>query len=46
MVDQIRISVAVVTYNGVRYLAAQLDSILNQLGEEDEVVISDDGSKD
>ncbi|QUO33450.1 glycosyltransferase family 2 protein [Faecalicatena sp. Marseille-Q4148] len=46
VVDQIRISVAVVTYNGVRYLEQQLVSILNQLGEEDEVVISDDGSND
>lgn len=41
-----RISVAMATYNGGRYLEAQLDSILSQLGEEDEVVISDDGSSD
>lgn len=46
MVEQIRISVVVVTYNGVRYLEEQMDSILMQLGEEDEVVVSDDGSKD
>lgn len=41
-----RISVAMATYNGGRYLGEQLDSILCQLGEEDEVVISDDGSSD
>lgn len=40
------ISVAMAVYNGEAYLAAQLDSILSQLSEEDEVVISDDGSVD
>jgi glycosyltransferase involved in cell wall biosynthesis len=34
------------TYNGERYLKEQLDSILIQLGGEDELVISDDGSTD
>lgn len=33
-------------YNGEKYLKEQLDSILQQLGEKDEVVISDDGSAD
>ena len=42
----IRVSVAMVTYNGASYLRQQLDSILPQLGEQDELVISDDGSKD
>ena len=42
----VRISVAMVTYNGELFLEEQLDSILNQLKEKDEVVISDDGSKD
>ncbi len=42
----IRISVALVSYNGAKYLRQQLDSILCQLGEQDELVISDDGSTD
>lgn len=41
-----RISVAMVTYQGRNYIKEQLDSILVCLGEEDEIVISDDGSKD
>jgi len=41
-----RVSVAMAVYNGEKYLNAQLDSILQQLGEKDEVVISDDGSTD
>lgn len=40
------ISVCIATYNGERYLLKQLESILPQLGENDEVIISDDGSKD
>lgn len=42
----IRISVAMVTYNGEKYIEEQLDSILVNLGADDEVVISDDGSTD
>ncbi len=34
------------TYNGELYIAEQLQSILTQLGEDDEIVISDDGSID
>lgn len=34
------------TYNGGRYLREQVDSILIQLGEEDELIVSDDGSTD
>jgi glycosyltransferase involved in cell wall biosynthesis len=34
------------TYNGEKYIGEQLDSILNQLSNEDEVIISDDGSTD
>lgn len=34
------------TYNGARFLPAQLESILPQLGAGDELVISDDGSQD
>jgi len=41
-----RISVCMPVYNGSTYLRAQLSSILEQLDESDEVVISDDGSTD
>lgn len=41
-----RISAAMAVYNGEKYLAGQLDSILPQLGRHDEIVISDDGSTD
>lgn len=40
------ISVCIATYNGEKYLAEQLDSILLQVSEEDELIISDDGSTD
>lgn len=40
------ISVCMATYNGEKYIKEQLKSILKQLGPCDEVVISDDGSKD
>jgi glycosyltransferase involved in cell wall biosynthesis len=40
------ISVCIATYNGEKYLKEQLNSILIQLSEEDEVLISDDGSSD
>lgn len=40
------ISVCIATYNGVRFIREQLESILSQLGPEDEVVVSDDGSTD
>lgn len=41
-----KISVCMATYNGVCYIREQLDSILCQLGPEDEIIISDDGSLD
>lgn len=41
-----RISVCMATCNGERYLPAQLDSILAQLGPEDELIIADDASED
>ncbi len=44
--DTIRISVAVATYNGARYIRAQMDSILENLTPSDEIVVSDDGSTD
>jgi glycosyltransferase involved in cell wall biosynthesis len=34
------------TYNGEKYLEQQIDSILSQLGKEDELIISDDHSSD
>ena len=40
------ISVCIATYNGERYIQQQLQSILQQLGEHDEVIISDDASTD
>lgn len=40
------VSVCMATYNGAKYIKEQILSILPQLGEEDELVISDDGSKD
>ena len=40
------ISVCMTTYNGDRFIKEQIDSILPQLGAEDELIISDDGSTD
>ena len=41
-----RISIALATYNGEKYITEQLNSILPQLTSEDEIIISDDGSTD
>lgn len=41
-----RVSVILASCNGAKFIQAQLDSVLVQLGEEDEVVISDDASTD
>lgn len=41
-----KISVCIATYNGEIYIKEQLNSILNQLSDKDEVIISDDGSSD
>lgn len=46
MVEPGKISVALTTYNGETYLKEQLDSILANLRKQDELIISDDGSKD
>lgn len=46
MVCFVKISVAMAVYNGEKYLKEQMDSILPQLEEDDELVISDDGSTD
>lgn len=40
------ISVCIATLNGEKYIKKQLSSIINQLGDGDEVVLSDDGSTD
>jgi glycosyltransferase involved in cell wall biosynthesis len=40
------ISVCMATYNGAKYIKKQLCSILSQIGPNDELIISDDGSKD
>lgn len=43
---EIRISVAVATYNGGPFIREQMDSILKNLSGQDEIVVSDDGSTD
>ncbi|WP_086444943.1 glycosyltransferase family 2 protein [Candidatus Enterococcus lemimoniae] len=40
------ISICIATYNGEKYLEEQLASILPQMTASDELIISDDGSKD
>ena len=40
------ISVCIPTYNGEKYIKAQLDSIIPQLSAVDEIIVSDDGSTD
>ncbi len=44
--DGLSVSVAMCTYNGVRFLPAQLDSISRQTHLPGELVIQDDGSND
>lgn len=41
-----RLSVALCTYNGARFLGAQLDSFVAQSRRPDELVVCDDGSSD
>ena len=41
-----KISVAMATYNGEQYIEEQLKSVLKQLNDNDEIIISDDGSTD
>ncbi|MBB6127048.1 glycosyltransferase family 2 protein [Mucilaginibacter lappiensis] len=40
------VSVCMATYNGERYILQQVESILNQLDADDELIVSDDGSTD
>lgn len=39
-------SICIATYNGEKYIDEQLNSILMQIRDDDEVIISDDGSND
>ena len=41
-----KVNVLMSTYNGERYLKEQLDSILNQIGVEVDLLVRDDGSTD
>lgn len=40
------ISVCIPVYNGACYIKEQIDSILSQIGDADEIIISDDNSSD
>lgn len=42
----IRVSVVLLSYNGEAFIRQQLESILGQLEEQDELIVSDDGSAD
>lgn len=46
MKNNVRVSVAMTTYNGARFVKEQIESILFCLENNDELIISDDGSKD
>lgn len=41
-----KVSVCMATYNGEKYIKQQLQSILSQLSDSDEVIVSDDASVD
>jgi glycosyltransferase involved in cell wall biosynthesis len=40
------VSVCMASFNGAAYIRAQVESILPQLGHDDELIVSDDGSSD
>ena len=40
------ISVCIASYNGEKYIGKQIESIVEQLGGDDELIVSDDGSTD
>jgi len=39
-----KVSVAIATYNGEKYLREQINSILSQSYKPDEIIVSDDNS--
>ncbi|WP_294304072.1 glycosyltransferase family 2 protein [uncultured Chryseobacterium sp.] len=41
-----KISICIATYNGEKFISEQIDSILKQIKNHDEIIISDDGSID
>jgi glycosyltransferase involved in cell wall biosynthesis len=41
-----KISICLASYNGEKYIGDQIESIIKQLGEKDELIISDDSSSD
>ncbi|WP_294229319.1 glycosyltransferase family 2 protein [uncultured Chryseobacterium sp.] len=41
-----KISICIATYNGEKFISEQIDSILKQIKEHDEIIVSDDGSTD
>lgn len=45
-IERPSVSVCLATYNGERYLRELVDSVLPQLGPQDELVVSDDASTD
>lgn len=46
MKKDLSVSVCLASYNGAMYLKQQLDSILQQIRDGDEIIVSDDGSAD
>ena len=44
--NSLKVSVAMATYNGAKFIEEQLLSICRQTRKPDEIVVSDDGSKD
>jgi glycosyltransferase involved in cell wall biosynthesis len=46
MIKKALCSVCMATYNGEKYIYQQIKSILDQLSEYDEIIVSDDGSTD
>ena len=40
------VSIALCTYDGEKYIAEQLESLINQTRQPDEIIICDDQSKD
>ena len=41
-----KISIAMATFNGAKYIQEQLESLINQIRQPDELVVCDDGSTD